>query len=141
MGHAFGLGREGAEGDLEAVDHLAGAAGVDGVLGQAVDDGGESDEDAGAVLDGRQLHAGELGVDEHAAVVAGGVPDVVVVAIIFAFERGRTAALAGWGLVVVADLIATEVWNWLRHGVPPWVSDLCMIFQTNHLPDGDFAGY
>jgi hypothetical protein len=44
-------GFEGLHGDLESVDHLAGAAGVDGVLGEAVDDGGEGDEDGGAVLD------------------------------------------------------------------------------------------
>jgi hypothetical protein len=102
------------ESDLESVDHLAGAAGVDGVLGEAVDDGSEGDEDAGAVLDGRKLHAGDLGIDED-AVGAGGVLDVVVVAIIFAFEGGRAATLAGWSLVMVALLVAAEVWNWCRH--------------------------
>ena len=112
-------GFEGSEGDLEAVDHLAGAAGVDGVLGEAVDDGGEGDEDAGAVLDGRKLHAGDLGIDEDAAVAAGGVLDVVVVAVIFAFECGRAATLAGWSLVMVAGLVAIEVWNWFWHGAPP----------------------
>jgi hypothetical protein len=110
---------EGLEGHLEGVDELAGAAGVDGVLAEAVDDGGEGDEDAGAVFDRRQVHAGELGVDEEAAVGAGGLLDQVVVAIIFAFEGGRAATLAGWSLVVVAGLVATEIWNWLWHGVPP----------------------
>ena len=113
---------EGSEGDLEAVDHLAGAASVDGVLGEAVDDGGEGDEDAGAVLDGRKLHAGDLGIDEDAAVAAGGVLDVVVVAVIFAFECGRAATLAGWSLVMVAGLVAIEVWNRFWHSAPPWVS-------------------
>ena len=117
-----GHGREGLEGDLEAVDHLAGAAGVDGVLGEAVDDGGEGDEDAGAVLDWGNLHAGDLGIDEDAAVIAVGVLDVVVIAVIFAFECGRAAALAAWGLVVVALLVATEVWNWCRHWRTPPVS-------------------
>jgi hypothetical protein len=88
LGFGGRCGREGLEGDLEAVDHLAGAAGVDGVLGEAVDDGGEGDEDAGAVLDGGNLHAGDLRVDEDAAVFAVHVGDVVVVAVIFAFERG-----------------------------------------------------
>jgi hypothetical protein len=129
-----GRGFEGLEGDLEAVDHLAGAAGVDGVLGEAVDDGGEGDEDAGAVLDGGNLHAGDLGVDEHAAVGAGGLLDDVVIAVIFAFEGGRAATLAGWGLVMVAGLVATEVWNWCRHWCTPLGIDSCMIFQTNHLP-------
>ena len=122
-GAMAGRGFEGLEGDLEAVDHLAGAAGVDGVLGEAVDDGGEGDEDAGAILDGGKLHAGDLGVDEDAAVGAGSLLDDVVIAVIFAFECGRAAALAGWGLVMVASLVATEVWNWCRHGVPPWVSN------------------
>jgi hypothetical protein len=125
-------GREGLEGDLEAVDHLAGAAGVDGILGEAVDDGGEGDEDGGAVLDGRDFHAGDLGVDEDAAVEAVGVLEVVVVAIIFTFECGRAATLAGWGLVEVAYVVAVEVFEWFGHGSPPGYR-LCMIFQTNHL--------
>ena len=113
--------REGLEGDLEAVDHLAGAAGVDGVLGEAVDDGGEGDEDAGAVLDHGHLHTGDLGVDEDAAVEAVGVLEVVVVAIIFTFECGRAATLAGWGLVEVADVVAVEVFEWFWHGSPPGI--------------------
>jgi hypothetical protein len=71
---------------------------------------------------GGQLHAGDLGIDEDAAVAAGGVLDVVVVAVIFAFECGRAATLTGWSLVVVAGLVAIEVWNWFWHGAPPWVS-------------------
>ena len=51
LGFCGACGLEGLEGDLEAVDNLAGAAGVDGVLGEAVDDGGEGDEDAGADRD------------------------------------------------------------------------------------------
>ena len=79
-------GLKGLHGDLEAVDHLSGAAGVDGVLSEAVDDGGEGDEDAGAVLDGGNLQAGDFRVDEDAAVFSVGVTDVVVVAAILAFE-------------------------------------------------------
>jgi hypothetical protein len=111
-------GFEGSHGDLEAVDHLAGALGVDGVFGQAVDDGGEGEEDAGSVLDDGDFHAGDFGVDEDAAVVTGIFPDEVVVAVIFTFERGRAAALAGWGLVVVAVVFAVDVWQWFRHGAP-----------------------
>jgi hypothetical protein len=124
---------EGSHGDLQAVDHLAGAAGVDGVLGETVDDGGEGDEDAGAVLDGRNLQAGDFRVDEDAALLAAYFGDVVVVAVVFAFDRGRTATGAGWGLVVVALVVAIGVWKWCRHGVPLGI-DSCMIFQTNHLP-------
>jgi len=112
-------GREGLDGDLEGVDDLAGAAGVDGVLGEAVDDGGKGDKDGGAVLDGGQFHAGDFGVDEDAAVVAGVLLDLVVVAIILTFECGRAAALAGWGLVMVAGLVSVEVWNGFRHGIYP----------------------
>jgi hypothetical protein len=119
----FGCGRwcwrEGLEGNLEAVDHLAGAAGVDGVLGETVDDSGEGDEDGGAVLDEGNLHAGDLGVDEDAALAASGVLEVMVVAIVFAFECGRAATLAGWSLVEVALVVAVEVFKWCRHGVPP----------------------
>jgi hypothetical protein len=79
---------EGSHCDLEAVDHLAGAAGVDGVLGEAVDDGGEGDEDAGAVLDGRNFHSSDLGVDEDAVVFLVVVLDQVVIAVIFAVHGG-----------------------------------------------------
>jgi hypothetical protein len=80
--------REGLEGDLEGIDHLASAAGVDGVFSEPVDDGGEGDEDGGAVLDGGQLHAGDFGVDEDAPLAAVGLLDVVVIAVVFAFEGG-----------------------------------------------------
>ncbi|HWG18357.1 MAG TPA: hypothetical protein VN678_10880 [Acidobacteriaceae bacterium] len=78
--------RERLEGDLEGVNHLAGAAGVNGVLGEAVDDCGEGDEDGGAVLDGRQLHAGDFGIDEDALLGALRVLKVVVIAVVVAFE-------------------------------------------------------
>jgi len=77
---------EGLECDLEGVDHLAGAASVDGVFGEAVNDGGEGDEDGGAVLNGRQLHAGDFGVDEDALLGALRVLEVVVIAVVVAFE-------------------------------------------------------
>jgi hypothetical protein len=100
-----------------------------------VDDGGEGDEDGGAVLDDGQLHAGDLGIDEDAALGAFGGADVMVIAVILAFECGRAAALAGWSLIVVALLVAVEIWNRCWHGrTLPWVSDFCMIFQTNGLP-------
>ena len=108
---------EGLEADLEAVDHLAGAAGVDGVFGEAMEDGGEGEEDGGAVLDDGQLHARDLGINEGASGMFR-VLEVVVVAVVLALERGRAAARAGWGLVVVALLVATKVWNWLWHGAP-----------------------
>ena len=61
-------------------------------------------------------------VDEDAAIFSVGVTDVVAVAVILAFECRRAPTLAGWSVIVVALLVATWVWNWCRHGVPPWVS-------------------
>ena len=126
IGGRLDLGRrrwlEGLKGDLEGVDDLAGAAGVDGVFAEPVDDGGEGDEDGGAVLDGGQVHARDFGVDEDAPLAAFNVLEVVVIAVVLAFHSGRAATLAGWGLVVVALLVSREVWNWHRHSVPPGVS-------------------
>jgi hypothetical protein len=106
LGCGAWFGWEGLEGGLEGVDKLAGAAGVDGVGGEAVDDGGEGDEDGGAVLDDGEVHAGDLRVDEDALILAVGLLDLVVIAVILALERGRAAALAGRSLVVVALLVA-----------------------------------
>jgi len=128
------FGWEGAEHGVEGVDHLAGAGGVDGVLGEAVEDGGESGEDGGAVLDDGDLHAGDFGVDEEAALVAPGVLEVVVKAVILAFEGGRAAAVAGGRVDVMALEIGFNVWNGEWHGSPLGVCDFRMIFQTNHLP-------
>jgi len=71
-----------------------------------VDDSGEGDEDAGAVFDDRNLHAGDFGIDEDAALFLVVGFDQVVVAVVFALECGRAAALAGWSLVVMALLVA-----------------------------------
>ena len=60
---------------------------------------------------------------------------MVVVAIIFAFEGERAAALAGWSLVAVALMVATEVWNWCRHGVPPGYR------FVHNLPNKPLTGY
>jgi hypothetical protein len=88
LGCDAGCGRQGLHGDLEAVDHLSGAAGVDGVFCEAVDDGGEGDEDGGSVLDDGEVHAGDLRVDEDAVLGAVGAVEVMVVAVILAFEGG-----------------------------------------------------
>jgi hypothetical protein len=85
------------------------AAGVDGVFGEAVDDGGDGDEDGGAVLDDRDFHAGDFGIDEDTALVAGGVLEVVVIAVIFTSHCGRAATLAAGGLVEVALVVKIQV--------------------------------
>jgi hypothetical protein len=100
-----------------------------------VDDGGEGDEDRTAVLEDGNVHAGDLGIDEMAVAGAFVAPDLMVIAIVFAAHGGRSAAVAGGSVIVVALLVATWIWNWCWHGrTLPWVSNLCMIFQTNHLP-------
>jgi hypothetical protein len=73
-----------------------------------VNDGGEGDEDGGAVLDDGDLHACDFGVDEEAVF---GVLDVVVVAVILAFEGGRAAAVSGGRVDVVALEIGLDVGN------------------------------
>ena len=67
--------------DLEAIDHLAGAASVDGIVGEAMNNCGQSDEDGGAFFDDRNLHASDIGVDEDAVILAIGVLNVVVIAV------------------------------------------------------------
>ncbi len=36
------------------------------------------------------------------------------------------------------DAGLTQVSNWLQHGFP-WVSDFCIILETNHLPVSEFC--
>ena len=94
---------------MEAVDHLAGARGVDGVFAEAVDDGGEGVEDGDAVFQDGDLDAGDFGVDEDAVAVL--APEEVVVAVILAFHGGRAATLAGGSLDVMALKIGFDVGN------------------------------
>ena len=60
-------------------------------------------------------------------------PGFVGAAIVFAIEGGQGASLAGWSLVVIALVVASDVWKWFRHVRTPLGIDFCMIFQTNHL--------
>jgi hypothetical protein len=101
-----GLGfGQGGEGDLEAVEEEAGAFGVDGVAGDAVEDVAEGELDGGAVF--------EVGEDEGGLVLAAGwevldgaAGGVVVVAEIFMFEGGRAAAEAGGEDMAAAHALA-----------------------------------
>jgi hypothetical protein len=61
---------------------------------------------------------------------------VVVVAVIFAFECGRAATLAGWSLVVVALVVAVEIFNWLWHGATPLGIDF-----VHNLPNKPLTRY
>jgi hypothetical protein len=71
------LAREVGAGDEKAVEELAGALGVKLVGGDAVENLGESELDARAVVDGGQLELGLVGVDS--AVARGGAAGGVVV--------------------------------------------------------------
>ena len=105
----FGLG-EGLRGDLQGVEEEAGAAVVEGHVGDAGDDLVERELDRGAVFD-----RGEL---EGLGVRRGGVGDAAVlveVAEVLATEAGRLAAAAGGQ--DVAALVADRCFGW--HGYPP----------------------
>ncbi len=106
------LGWEGVEQRQEAVDHLAGAFGVDGVLAEAVDDGGDGGEDGGSILEDGELQAGDLRVDEDAALGAVGVLEVMVITVVLAAHGGRAAAIAGGSV----DVMTLEIGFDVRHG-------------------------
>ena len=122
-----GLAGEVEAGDLEAVEEEAGAFGVDGVLGEALEDLADGDLDGGAVFGVREGEGG-LAAAAGAGVGGGRAGGVVVVAEFFAAEGGA-AALAAVGV----DVAAAEafggvgfghlVWGppGLRFGVKSWI--------------------
>ncbi len=96
-GRGFG---EVERGDLEAVEEEAGAAGVDGVGGDAAEDLADGDLDGSAVLGKGEVEGGLAGA--AVARVADGLAGVVVeVAELFPAEGGAAAA-AAFGVDVAA---------------------------------------
>ena len=89
-GDGFG---EALEGDLETVEEESGAAGVELVLGDAGEDFADRELDGGAVL-GHGEDEGALAGAAAAELGDGFAGGVVVVAEVFAAERGRAAAAA-----------------------------------------------
>ena len=93
----FGLGGLGfgeiEAGDLEAVEEEAGAAGVDVIGGDALEDLADGVLDGGAVFGERDLEGGAAG-STGVAVGRGFAGGVVVVAEVFAAEARAAAAVA-----------------------------------------------
>ena len=103
-----GVAREIEAGDLETVEKQAGAAGVEVVGGDAFEDEGEGELDAGAVgyLVGRKGEGAEAGL-AGGGVFDGAAGGVVVVAERLVAETGRAASAAVG--VDVATLVAGGV--------------------------------
>jgi hypothetical protein len=99
----LGLGEDGG-GDLEAVEEESGAAWVDLIGGDALEDLADGLLDGGAVFGDGEF---EFEGGEGAVFGCGFAGGVVVVAEIFVAERGRAAAVAGGE--DVAALVAFSV--------------------------------
>jgi hypothetical protein len=114
-------------GDLEAVEEESGAAGVDVVGGDALEDLADGGLDGGAVFGQRQVEGGAAA----AALVwvgdgfSGGV---VVVAELFLAEAGaRTAASVG------EDVAALVLFLCFLHGPSPRGCFLCKVFERDEI--------
>jgi hypothetical protein len=92
VGGGLGFGEVEA-GDLEAVEEEAGAAGVDVVGGDALEDLADGGLDSGAVFGQRQMEGGAAAA-APARVGDGFAGGVVVVAELFLAEAGAGAAVA-----------------------------------------------
>jgi hypothetical protein len=95
------IAREVGAGDEQAVEEMAGALGVELVGGNAVEDLGEGELDAGAVVDGGQLELGLGGMDSAMA-RGGAAGGMVLIAEGFSAQSGR-AATAARGVDVTAE--------------------------------------
>ena len=129
-GGFFGVFGEDGVGDLQAVEEQAGAAGVDVVGGDALEDFADGLEDGGAVVG-----IGQREVEGGAAAAAllrvgdGSSGGVVVVAEVFVAEAGAGAAVA-----VGEDVAALVVLGWFGlgcgvdgvvHVFPPPLGRMC----------------
>jgi hypothetical protein len=96
-GCGAGFARQGADGDLEAVEEHAGAFGVEVVGGDAAENLREGELDGGAVLDDveEEWLFVFIGIAVSVGARGGAVGAVVVVAEEFAAESGGAAAAAG----------------------------------------------
>jgi hypothetical protein len=129
-------------GDLEAVEEEAGAAGVDVVGGDALEDLADGVLDGGLVFRKRDLEGGAA-APAGARVLCGFAGGVVVEAELFSAEAGAAAAVA-----VGEDVAALEAFGWFglrclglwRDGVvhwsPPRGTFWCKVFGRKGLsPD------
>ena len=108
-------------GDLEAVEEQAGAAGVEVVGGDALEDLADGGLDGGAVLGEGQVEGGAAGA-AGARVGGGAAGGVVVVAEVLVAERGAAAAVAVGEDVAALEafgLLWLVLWRGVFHGVSP----------------------
>jgi hypothetical protein len=85
------MGREIGAGDLEAVEEETGAAGIEIVGGEALEDEADGELDGGAVLGNREQDGGAAGF-ARVRFDGGAAGGVVVVAELFVAERGGATA-------------------------------------------------
>jgi hypothetical protein len=117
-----GLGRQVEAGDLEAVEEQAGAAGIEGVGGEALEDEADGGLDGAAILGEGELEGGLGGVFAGERAGLGSANGVVVVAEVLVGagggglegEQGGAAAAAAVG----EDVSALEQGR-CRHRYPP----------------------
>ena len=113
--------REIGAGDLEAVEEETGAAGVEVVGGETLEDEADGELDGGAVLKDRELDGGAAGF-AGVGVGAGTAGGVVVVAEVLVAERGAAAAVAVGEDVAALEafgLLWLVLWRGVFHGVSP----------------------
>ena len=118
-------------GDLEAVEEQAGAAGVDVVGGDALEDLADGGLDGGAVFGEGQVEGGAAAA-ALARVRDGFAGGVVVVAELFLAEAWAGAAVS------VGEDVAALVLLWCFVGVVSWVPSprggfLCKVFEGQGL--------
>lgn len=140
MGFGFGFGEVEA-GDLEAVEEETGAAGVDVVGGDALEDLADGGLDGGAVFGERQVEGGAAAA-ALARVGDGFSGGVVVVAELFLAETGAGAAVSVGK--DVAALVLFGVWCGVLHGGYPVPSKCVQSLQKKRPASGlllsEFAG-
>ncbi len=140
LGIGLGFGEVEA-GDLEAVEEEAGAAWVDVVGGDALEDLADGGLDGGAVFGERQVEGGAAAA-ALARVGDGFSGGVVVVAELFLAEAGAGAAVpVGED---VAALVLFRVWCGVLHGGYPVPSKCAQSLQKKRPASGlllrEFAG-
>jgi hypothetical protein len=131
----FGLGFGEVEaGDLEAVEEQAGAARVDVVGGDALQDLADGVLDRGAVFRQRKMESGAA-APALAWVGDGFSRGVMVVAEVFS-AQAWTGAAASVGEDVAALVLFDFAWCGVLHGCSPIPSNLCKVFKIKDLcPD------
>ena len=138
LGFGGGVFGEVGAGDLEGVEEQAGAAGVDVVGGEALDDLADGVLDGGAVFGQGQVEGGAAAAALFwiSYRFSGGV---VVVAEVLAAEAGAGAAVAVGEDVAALVLLRFGVVGVVHVCTPPGGSNVCKVFKRKDLTP-DFSG-